>query len=174
MNPQSCVAPRVGDMDSRASVWPLELGIWTPTLRCGPSSWGYGLPRFSVAPQDLGYGLPHKGLFGGGKHYLYPPKPYQKNLPKVYQPPQSLSKSPPNLTTPQTLPKKPPNPRGRFFGKEKNGGRGCFGKKWSETGVPLVKKHGFFLVHTTQIVCVKRRGVSGCKCMNVCIGKGQC
>jgi hypothetical protein len=48
------------------------------------------------------------------------------------------------------------------------------GKKWSETGVPLVKKHGFFLVHTTQIVCVKRRGVSGCKCMNVCIGKGQC
>ena len=31
-------------------VWPLELGIRTPTLRCGPLSWGYGLPRFGVAP----------------------------------------------------------------------------------------------------------------------------
>ena len=29
--PHFDVAPRVGDMDSHASVWPLELGIWTPT-----------------------------------------------------------------------------------------------------------------------------------------------
>ena len=36
-------------MDSHISVWPLELGIWTPTLRYGPWSWGYGLPRFGVA-----------------------------------------------------------------------------------------------------------------------------
>ena len=25
--------------------------FFTPKLRCGPSSWGYGLPRFCVAPQ---------------------------------------------------------------------------------------------------------------------------
>ena len=31
-------------------VWPLELGIRTPTLWCGPLSWGYGLPHFGVAP----------------------------------------------------------------------------------------------------------------------------
>ena len=43
------VAHGVGDMDSHASVWPLELGLWTPMLRCGPSSWEYGLPRFGVA-----------------------------------------------------------------------------------------------------------------------------
>ena len=36
---------------SHALAWPLELGIWTPTLWRGPSSWGYGLPRFGVAPQ---------------------------------------------------------------------------------------------------------------------------
>ena len=30
-------------MDSKGSVWLLELGIWTPTLWRGPSSWGYGL-----------------------------------------------------------------------------------------------------------------------------------
>ena len=36
-------------MDSHALVWPLELGIWTPILWCGPFSWGYGLPRFGVA-----------------------------------------------------------------------------------------------------------------------------
>ena len=34
---------------SHASVWPLELGIRTPTLWRGPSSWGYGHPRFGVA-----------------------------------------------------------------------------------------------------------------------------
>ena len=45
------VAPRVGDTDPQASVWPLQLGIRTPTLRCGPLSWGYGLPRFGVAPR---------------------------------------------------------------------------------------------------------------------------
>ena len=33
-----------------AHVWPLELGIRTPTLWRGPFSWGYGLPRFGVAP----------------------------------------------------------------------------------------------------------------------------
>ena len=33
------VAPRVGDKDSHALVWPLELGLRTPMLRCGPSSW---------------------------------------------------------------------------------------------------------------------------------------
>ena len=26
-----------------------ELGIWTPMLRCGSLSWGYGLPCFGVA-----------------------------------------------------------------------------------------------------------------------------
>ena len=46
----SGVAPRVGDTDSHAFAWPLELGIWTPTLWRGPLSWGYGLPRFGVAP----------------------------------------------------------------------------------------------------------------------------
>ena len=40
-------------MDSHVLVWPLELGLWTLTLRRGPSCWGYGLPRFSVAPQVL-------------------------------------------------------------------------------------------------------------------------
>ena len=45
-----CVALGVGDTDSHALVWPLELRIRTPTLQCGPSSWGYGLPRFGVAP----------------------------------------------------------------------------------------------------------------------------
>ena len=39
------------DTDSHALVWPLELGIQTPTLWCGPSSWGYRLPHFGVAPQ---------------------------------------------------------------------------------------------------------------------------
>ena len=38
-------------MDSNAPVWPLELGIWTPTLWCGPLTWGYGLARFGVAPR---------------------------------------------------------------------------------------------------------------------------
>ena len=33
----------VGDMVSHTLVWPLELEIWTPTLQCGPLSWGYGL-----------------------------------------------------------------------------------------------------------------------------------
>ena len=44
------MAPQVGDMDSHALVWPLEGVIWTHTLRCGPSSWGHGLPHFGVAP----------------------------------------------------------------------------------------------------------------------------
>ena len=30
---------------------PLELGIRTPTLWCGPLSWGYGLPRFDDEAQ---------------------------------------------------------------------------------------------------------------------------
>ena len=38
-------------MDSHTSVWPINLGLWTPTLRCGLSTWGHGLPGFSVAPQ---------------------------------------------------------------------------------------------------------------------------
>ena len=37
-------------MDSHASVWHLELGIWTPALYFALSSWGYGLPCFSKAP----------------------------------------------------------------------------------------------------------------------------
>ena len=54
----------LGVMDSCTSAWPLELGLWTCTLRRGLSSWGdltltlwhgflrwgYGLPRFDVAP----------------------------------------------------------------------------------------------------------------------------
>ena len=48
--PRFCVAPRVGDKDSHAFAWPLELGLRTPTLLRGPSSWGYGLRRFCVAP----------------------------------------------------------------------------------------------------------------------------
>ena len=43
------VASQVGVMDSHTLVWPLELGLWTSTLRCGPSSWGYGLQHFGVA-----------------------------------------------------------------------------------------------------------------------------
>ena len=31
--PHFCVAPQLGVMDSQASVWPLELGLWAPTLR---------------------------------------------------------------------------------------------------------------------------------------------
>ena len=42
-------APGVGVMDSHALVWPVQLGLWTPTLRCRSSSWGDGLPRFGVA-----------------------------------------------------------------------------------------------------------------------------
>ena len=30
--------PWVGDVDFHALVWPLQLGIWTPTLRFGPST----------------------------------------------------------------------------------------------------------------------------------------
>ena len=47
------VAPRVGDIDSHASVCPLELGNVTheSTKLCGPWSWGYGFPRFGVAPR---------------------------------------------------------------------------------------------------------------------------
>ena len=52
--PRFSVAPQVGDMDSHASLWLLELGLWTPTLQCGPWSWGYGLPHFGVAPQVAG------------------------------------------------------------------------------------------------------------------------
>ena len=36
-------------MDSHALVWPLELGIQTLTLQCGPWSWGYRLLCFCVA-----------------------------------------------------------------------------------------------------------------------------
>ena len=51
-------------MDSHASVWPLDLGRWTPTLQiqCGPSSWGDGLPRFGVTPQSGVMGLPRFGV----------------------------------------------------------------------------------------------------------------
>ena len=38
-------------MDSHASMWPLELELWTPTLRCGPSTCGDALPSFDVAPR---------------------------------------------------------------------------------------------------------------------------
>ena len=38
-------------MDPHALVWSLALGIWTPTHRCGPTSWGYGLPCFGVNPR---------------------------------------------------------------------------------------------------------------------------
>ena len=36
---------------SRALGLLLELGGWTPTLWCGPLSWGAGLPRFTVSPR---------------------------------------------------------------------------------------------------------------------------
>ena len=59
-------------MDSPSSIWPLESGSWTPTircgtlssdycLRCGPSSWGDwsdGMPRFGVPPPSHGVCLP--------------------------------------------------------------------------------------------------------------------
>ena len=38
-------------MDLHTLVWPLKLGLWTPTLRCGRLSWGYGLSRFGVTPR---------------------------------------------------------------------------------------------------------------------------
>ena len=31
-------------VDFRTLVPPLELGLWTPTIRCGRLTWGYGLP----------------------------------------------------------------------------------------------------------------------------------
>ena len=34
------VSPGVGDMHSHTLLWPLQLGMWTPMLWCGPSSWG--------------------------------------------------------------------------------------------------------------------------------------
>ena len=43
--------PCVVHMHPHASVWPLVLGTWTPTLWGGPLSRGYRLPRFSPAPQ---------------------------------------------------------------------------------------------------------------------------
>ena len=46
--PHFCVSPRVGDMYSHALVWPLDLGLWTPALRCGP-------------PLELGLWTPHFG-----------------------------------------------------------------------------------------------------------------
>ena len=49
MNPQSCVACEVGDVDSHATVWPMELGTWTPTFWSGPSRWEYGLPQIVVS-----------------------------------------------------------------------------------------------------------------------------
>ena len=45
------VAPPIGDTDSHPLVWPLELGIWTPTLWCGPLSLGHGLPGLGTTPQ---------------------------------------------------------------------------------------------------------------------------
>ena len=39
--PRSTVAPRVEVKDSHALAWPLELGLRTPMLWRGPSSWGY-------------------------------------------------------------------------------------------------------------------------------------
>ena len=35
--------------DFHGLVWPLQLGMWTPKLWCGPSRWGYGLPHFGLA-----------------------------------------------------------------------------------------------------------------------------
>ena len=34
-------------------MWSLELGIRTPTLRCGPLSWGYGLSEWNHVPHFL-------------------------------------------------------------------------------------------------------------------------
>ena len=47
-------------MNSYASVWHLKLGI--PALRCGPSSWEYGLPCSSVAP-PVGDRDPHSPVW---------------------------------------------------------------------------------------------------------------
>ena len=38
-------------MDSHAQAWPLDLGLWAPTLWWGPFSWDDGPPRFGVAPR---------------------------------------------------------------------------------------------------------------------------
>ena len=52
-------------MVSHIPVWPLELGIWTPMLRCGPLSWGYGLHTLRYGPSSWGAGLPLFSLAHG-------------------------------------------------------------------------------------------------------------
>ena len=44
------MAPQVGIMSSHALLWPLELGLRTPTLCCSLSSWCDGLPCLGVVP----------------------------------------------------------------------------------------------------------------------------
>ena len=51
------VAPRVGGTDSHASVWPLELGIWIPKLRCSPQFGDMGTHTL-VWPLNLGIRTP--------------------------------------------------------------------------------------------------------------------
>ena len=46
-------------IDTHSSAWPLELGLWTPTLRHGPSSWGDGLSL--TWPPKWADGLPPFG-----------------------------------------------------------------------------------------------------------------
>ena len=71
------VAPQIGVMDSDASVWPLEVGLWTPTLQCGPWSWSDGLPCFGVAPQ---VGMLNSHASGGPSSWgnPYPPQKLRK------------------------------------------------------------------------------------------------
>ena len=38
------------DTGSNASVWPIKLGLPTPTDWCDPLDWGYVLPQFGLAP----------------------------------------------------------------------------------------------------------------------------
>ena len=37
-------------MDSHFLLWPIALGSWTPTLECGPLSYGQALARFCMVP----------------------------------------------------------------------------------------------------------------------------
>ena len=45
-------------MGTHTPVYPLELGLWTPTLLHGPLIWGDGLPCFPIAPLGGGVRLP--------------------------------------------------------------------------------------------------------------------
>ena len=48
--PRCGMTPPVRLMDSHALALPFELGSWTPTLYCDPSTW-IRFPRFIVAPR---------------------------------------------------------------------------------------------------------------------------